>query len=93
MNSMMAQMMAFQNAGLQGQDSMLGGLPLGNTLSRSPMSPEPEVVQNPEERFANQLNQLQEMGFWDKESNLTALKACNGSVTQAIEWLLAHPPQ
>lgn len=48
---------------------------------------------NPEERFQSQLQQLQDMGFWDKKSNIQALLIANGSVSQAIEYLLAHPPE
>merc|ERR1719313_2773725 len=42
----------------------------------------------PEERFAVQLDQLSNMGFPDKHSNLQALQTANGDVNQAISSLL-----
>eukprot|EP01135_Chromosphaera_perkinsii_P005626 Nk52_evm40s355 gene=Nk52_evmTU40s355 len=43
----------------------------------------------PEERFASQLQQLNDMGFFDRESNLRALVSTNGNVNAAIERLLS----
>ena len=42
-----------------------------------------------EEKFRDQLQQLEDMGFLNKEKNLRALAATNGSVQLAIEKLLA----
>ena len=42
-----------------------------------------------EERYKEQLKVLEDMGFLDKEKNLRALSATNGSVQLAIEKLLA----
>jgi len=42
----------------------------------------------PEERFASQLEQLVNMGFSDRPSNLQALQMANGDVNQAINFLL-----
>jgi len=42
----------------------------------------------PEERFATQLQQLQEMGFYDRAENIRALLATNGNVNAAVERLL-----
>lgn len=42
----------------------------------------------PEERFATQLQQLQEMGFYDRAENIRALLATNGNVNAAVEQLL-----
>ena len=42
----------------------------------------------PEERFATQLEQLNNMGFPDRNSNIQALVQSNGDVNQAINFLL-----
>ena len=71
----------------------MGGAPFSPTLAGSHPTMQPQPQQNPEERFQTQLQQLQDMGFWDKKSNIQALLISNGSVSQAIEYLLANPPQ
>lgn len=55
------------------------------------MPPAPAPVSNepPEIRFASQLQQLNEMGFWDKDENIRALLLTNGNVNAAIERLLS----
>ena len=47
--------------------------------------------QPPEERFQVQLQQLQDMGFYDASSNIRALLATGGNVNAAIEYLLQNP--
>ncbi|CAJ0916660.1 18933_t:CDS:2 [Entrophospora sp. SA101] len=42
----------------------------------------------PEERFQVQLQQLNDMGFWDAQKNIRALLASGGNVNAAIELLL-----
>jgi ubiquilin len=42
----------------------------------------------PEERYAEQLRQLNDMGFYDFERNVAALRRSGGSVQGAIEHLL-----
>ncbi|CAN8327738.1 unnamed protein product [Cochlearia groenlandica] len=42
----------------------------------------------PEELYATQLQQLQEMGFFDRADNIRALRATNGNVNAAVERLL-----
>lgn len=44
----------------------------------------------PEELYATQLTQLQEMGFFDTQENLRALIATNGNVHAAVERLLGN---
>lgn len=51
----------------------------------SPVSNEP-----PEVRFASQLQQLTDMGFYDPEANIRALLATGGNVHLAIERLLQN---
>ncbi|OBZ85857.1 Ubiquitin domain-containing protein DSK2 [Choanephora cucurbitarum] len=43
----------------------------------------------PEERFQVQLQQLNEMGFWDAAKNIRALTATGGNVNAAIEMLFS----
>ncbi|KAI3834323.1 hypothetical protein MKX03_030130 [Papaver bracteatum] len=42
----------------------------------------------PEELYATQLSQLQEMGFFDTQENIRALRATSGNVNAAVERLL-----
>jgi ubiquilin len=54
-------------------------------------SPPPQDNQPPEERYAEQLRQLNEMGFYEFERNIEALRRTGGSVQGAVEYLLSHP--
>ncbi|KAL2531219.1 Ubiquitin domain-containing protein DSK2a [Abeliophyllum distichum] len=47
----------------------------------------------PEELYATQLSQLQEMGFFDTQENIRALIASAGNVHAAVEQLLGNPGQ
>lgn len=47
----------------------------------------------PEELYATQLSQLQEMGFFDTQENIRALIATAGNVHAAVERLLGNPGQ
>ncbi|KAJ3045732.1 hypothetical protein HDV00_007858 [Rhizophlyctis rosea] len=49
-------------------------------------------TQPPEERFQVQLQQLQDMGFYDASENVRALTLTGGNVEAAVEWLFANPP-
>lgn len=49
----------------------------------------PSQLQTPEVRFQQQLDQLNAMGFINREANLQALIATGGDVNAAIERLLA----
>ncbi|KAI1378881.1 hypothetical protein F4677DRAFT_412308 [Hypoxylon crocopeplum] len=51
-------------------------------------SPAPPDSRPPEERYAEQLRQLNEMGFYDFDRNVAALRRSGGSVQGAIEHLL-----
>lgn len=46
-----------------------------------------------EELYATQLSQLQEMGFFDAQENIQALRATAGNVHAAVERLLGNPRQ
>lgn len=45
----------------------------------------------PEEQYATQLSQLQEMGFFDTRENINALIATAGNVHAAVERILGNP--
>jgi len=46
--------------------------------------------QPPEERYRQQLEQLVQMGFNNREANLRALAASNGNINGAVEFLLTN---
>ncbi|KAL8738114.1 MAG: hypothetical protein Q9181_001061 [Wetmoreana brouardii] len=64
-----------------------GGNPFGMAAS-SP--PPPADNRPPEERYAEQLRQLNDMGFYEFERNVEALRRTGGSVQGAVEYLLTH---
>ncbi|CAM8904607.1 unnamed protein product [Rhodiola kirilowii] len=66
-------------AGLETLMNMFGGLGTGGL--NPPSGP-------PEEIYATQLGQLQEMGFFDTQENIRALQATSGNVHAAVERLL-----
>ena len=47
----------------------------------------------PGQRFRQQLNSLQDMGFTDRSANIRALTSSHGNVNRAIEILLESPPE
>jgi len=49
-----------------------------------------QPVADPETAYANQLQQLQEMGFFDRDANIRALQATGGNVSAAVERLLSQ---
>ncbi|GLT63211.1 hypothetical protein SLA2020_357900 [Shorea laevis] len=72
------------NAGLEMLMNMFGGLGAGSlSVPNQPNVP-------PEELYATQLSQLQEMGFPDTQENIRALRATGGNVHAAVERLLGN---
>ncbi|XP_051144913.1 ubiquitin domain-containing protein DSK2b-like [Andrographis paniculata] len=65
--------------------NMFGGLGAGSVPST------PDVP--PEQLYATQLTQLQEMGFYDTQENIRALRATSGNVHAAVERLLGNSGQ
>lgn len=63
--------------------ALLGG---GGLDSLAPQDNRP-----PEERYAVQLGQLNDMGFFDFDRNIQALRRAGGSVQGAVEYLLSLP--
>ncbi|CAM0956329.1 unnamed protein product [Alopecurus aequalis] len=73
------------NVGLDTLMGMLSGLGAGGGLGVPNTSNVP-----PEELYATQLGQLQEMGFFDTAENIRALMATSGNVHAAVERLLQN---
>ncbi|KAI5592762.1 hypothetical protein POPTR_004G205100v4 [Populus trichocarpa] len=72
------------NTGLEMLMNMFGGLGAGSLSAPN----QPDVP--PEELYATQLSQLQEMGFFDTQENIRALRATAGNVHAAVERLLGN---
>ncbi|GMP96318.1 hypothetical protein CsSME_00045011 [Camellia sinensis var. sinensis] len=73
------------NMGLELLMNVFGGLGAGGlNLPNRPDVP-------PEELYATQLSQLQEMGFFDTQENIRAPRATSGNVHAAVERLLGNP--
>ncbi|KAI3921984.1 hypothetical protein MKX01_005673 [Papaver californicum] len=68
--------------GLESLMNMFGGLGAGGLAVPSDVPPE--------ELYATQLSQLQEMGFFDTQENIRALTATAGNVHAAVERLLGN---
>lgn len=64
--------------------SQFGGLPQAQQQPAANLPP-------PEERFQVQLQQLNDMGFFDAQQNIRALLATGGNVHAAVEYLFANP--
>ncbi|KAJ4963465.1 hypothetical protein NE237_023404 [Protea cynaroides] len=75
------------NMGLELLMNMFGGLGAGSLSV-----PNTSDVQ-PEQLYATQLSQLQEMGFFDTQENIRALSATAGNVHAAVERLLGNSGQ
>lgn len=56
----------------------------------APAASSPPDNRPPEERYESQLRQLNDMGFFDFDQNVAALRRSGGSVQGAIEHLLAN---
>lgn len=68
----------------------LGNLFGGGAAPTNSTSPAPPAdTRPPEERYADQLRQLNDMGFFDFDRNVEALRRSGGSVQGAIEQLLS----
>merc|ERR1712019_73164 len=79
--AMMQQMMQ----AMQGGGASMG---MGDGINGGFASPSPADTRAPEERYATQIEQLENMGFPDKHSNVQALVQSNGDVNQAINSLI-----
>jgi len=70
---------------LQQMMQMFGGM---DGLGAGGVPAAPADTRPPEERYADQLRQLNDMGFFDFDRNIAALRRSGGSVQGAIEHLL-----
>lgn len=72
-----------------------GGFPQANPFAAfgnqfGAQAAEPADTRPPEERYESQLRQLNDMGFFDFDRNIEALRRTGGSVQGAIEYLLSQ---
>ncbi|KAI4285095.1 MAG: hypothetical protein L6R38_000936 [Xanthoria sp. 2 TBL-2021] len=61
-----------------------------NPFGAAASPPAPPDNRPPEERYEEQLRQLNDMGFYEFERNVEALRRTGGSVQGAVEYLLTH---
>ncbi|MCJ1311068.1 hypothetical protein MMC25_004738 [Agyrium rufum] len=66
----------------------MGGIPPWMQGAAGGGQTEAQDSRPPEERYEEQLRQLNEMGFYEFDRNVEALRRMGGSVQGAIEWLL-----
>ncbi|KAL1835852.1 hypothetical protein VTJ49DRAFT_5971 [Mycothermus thermophilus] len=76
---------------IQQMAQMFGLAPPGSSGAAAAAPPAPVDNRPPEERYAEQLRQLNDMGFFDFDRNITALRRSGGSVQGAVEYLLSNP--
>lgn len=62
--------------------------PWASLFGAPPAAPAPVDNRPPEERYAEQLRQLNDMGFYDFDQNIAALRRSGGSVQGAVNFLL-----
>lgn len=99
---LMQQMLQAMNGGGGGADPSAGGgaamnpfLPLLGPggmpgLDQAAAPPQAADSRPPEERYEEQLRQLNEMGFHEFDRNVEALRRTGGIVQYAVEYLLNH---
>lgn len=88
--ALMSQMM--QAMGGQGAEGGAGANPMAALFGGGGFgAPQPPDNRPPEERYADQLRQLNDMGFFEFERNIEALRRAGGSVQGAVEYLLGNP--
>ncbi|KAI9899057.1 hypothetical protein N3K66_005518 [Trichothecium roseum] len=71
---------------MQQMQQMMGGMGGFGGFGGAPAAP-PDT-RPPEERFADELRQLNDMGFFNFDRNIEALRRSGGSVQGAVEYLL-----
>jgi ubiquilin len=87
--ALMQQMLAASNAMAQGAGAAGGWGGFGGPGFGMGSPPVSTDTRPPEERFQVQLQQLQEMGFFNASQNVRALLATGGSVQGAVEYILS----
>lgn len=92
MMSQMMQAMGGHGAGGAGGAGEAGANPLASLFGGGGFgAPQPPDNRPPEDRYAEQLRQLNDMGFFEFERNVEALRRSGGSVQGAVEYLLGNP--
>lgn len=77
-------------AALQAMQAFGGGGGSGAADAASAGAAAAPDTRAPEDRYAEQLRQLNDMGFYEFERNVEALRRTGGSVQGAVEYLLTH---
>ena len=77
-------------AALFGNNAWLNPMLAGGLGGAAAAPQNPPDNRPPEERYAEQLRQLNDMGFYEFERNVEALRRTGGSVQGAVEYLLTH---
>ncbi|EMC99098.1 hypothetical protein BAUCODRAFT_391251 [Baudoinia panamericana UAMH 10762] len=90
---LMQQMMGMMGGGAGGAGAGQGGFNPWAAMggAGSPEPPQPADDRPPEVRYESQLRQLNDMGFYEFERNVQALRRSGGSVQGAVEHLLSNP--
>lgn len=90
--ALLNQMMQALGGGQNGFNAEAGANPLAGLFPgmMGQGAPAAQDSRPPEERYAEQLRQLNEMGFYEFERNIEALRRTGGSVQGAIEYLLSN---
>lgn len=95
-SSGLGSMMGLGDATGTGANPTGGGNPLGGANTAAGLASllagglgGPPPVADPETAYATQLQQLQDMGFSDRQANIRALQATGGNVNAAVERLLS----
>lgn len=82
-------MQMFGAGGGAGAPGGAAGLPnFGSLFGNTNAPPTPADTRPPEERYAEQLRQLNDMGFFEFDRNVEALRRSGGNVHGAVEQLL-----
>ncbi|RAL07388.1 ubiquitin domain-containing protein DSK2 [Aspergillus homomorphus CBS 101889] len=87
----MLQQMMQAMGGAPGGIGAAGSNPFAALFGEGFGTPAPQDNRPPEERYAEQLRQLNDMGFYEFERNIAALRRSGGSVQGAVEYLLSNP--
>jgi ubiquilin len=89
MQAMLQMQRSMQQLQTNGLMSGVDPLMMQQLMGGQGMGAAPAPVVDPEVTWATQIQQLQDMGFYDRASNISALRATNGNVNLAVERLLA----
>ena len=83
--------MPFMNPSNNPMNPMFNPAMMPQFQQQTPTTPA-TPAQQPEVLYATQLQQLQDMGFFNASENVRALQLCGGNVEAAVEYLFSKPP-